>query len=113
MSSESVVYICSKELVKVKAIRNIIDNSLIHLKVSSLLPSNKGRSTVVHSLISSIGLMNPFFSNTKHLQVITPSKASYKDLSVYHSRDYLDTVLDRSPGAIQASNVAEFGLEDV
>lgn len=57
--------------------------------------------------------MSPFFSNTRRLQVITPSKASYKDLAVYHSRNYLDTVLDPSPGAIQASNVAEFGLEDV
>ena len=57
--------------------------------------------------------MNPIFSNSRRLQVITPSKASYKDLAVYHSRDYLDTVLDASPSANQASNVAEFGLEDV
>jgi hypothetical protein len=57
--------------------------------------------------------MSPSFSNTRRLQVITPSKASYKDLAVYHSRDYLDTVLDPSPGTNQASNVTEFGLEDV
>ena len=67
----------------------------------------------MHSLISSIGLMSPVFSNSRRLQVITPSKASYKDLAMYHSRDYLDTVLDLSPGTNQASNVTEFGLEDV
>ena len=60
-----------------------------------------------------MGLMSPIFSNSRRLQVITPSKASYKDLAVYHSRDYLDTVLDLSPSANQASNAAEFGLEDV
>ena len=57
--------------------------------------------------------MSPIFSNSRRLQVITPTKASYKDLAVYHSRDYLDTVLDSFPGANQASNVTEFGLEDV
>jgi histone deacetylase 8 len=57
--------------------------------------------------------MSPVFSNSRRLQVITPSKASYKDLAVYHSRDYLDTVLDPSPSANRASNVTEFGLEDV
>lgn len=60
-----------------------------------------------------MGLTSPIFSNSKRLQVVTPSKASYKDLAVYHSRDYLDTVLDPSSSAIQASNAAEFGLEDV
>src|SRR5271168_3814334 len=88
-------------------------NSLNHDKVSSLLPSNKGRSTVVHSLISSIGLMSPIFSNSRRLQLVTPLKASYKDLAVYHGRDYLDTVLSLPSSANQASNATEFGLEDV
>jgi histone deacetylase 8 len=57
--------------------------------------------------------MSPIYSNSRRLQVITPSKASYKDLAVYHSRDYIDALLDPSPGANQASNLAEFGLEDV
>jgi len=80
--------------------------------VSSLLPSNKGRSTIVHSLVCAIGLMNPTFSNSRRLQVVTPSKATYKDLAVYHSRDYLDTVLDPSPSPNQVPNASEFGLED-
>ena len=50
--------------------------------------------------------------------VVTPRKATYKDLSVYHTRDYLDAVLDTShPNKgiqIAKSDVArEFGLEDV
>ena len=57
--------------------------------------------------------MSPIFSNSRRLQVITPLKASYRDLAVYHTRDYLDTVLDPSPSANQASNATEFGLEDV
>lgn len=61
-----------------------------------------------------MGLMNPTFSKSRRLQVVTPLKASYKDLAVYHSRDHLDTVLDSSPSANQAStNTTEFGLEDV
>ena len=112
LMGDSVVYICSKELVKVNLFLKYF-SFLNYFKVSSLLPSNKGRSIVVHSLISSLGLMNPIFSNTRHLQLVTPSKASYNDLAVYHSRDYLDIVLDPSFSANQASNATEFGLEDV
>ena len=57
--------------------------------------------------------MNPTFSNSRRLQVITPSKATYEDLTVYHSRDYIDTVLDTSPRENRASNASEFGLENV
>jgi histone deacetylase 8 len=60
--------------------------------------------------------MSPIFSNSRRLQVITPLKASYKDLAVYHTRDYLDAVLDPSPlesPSAKKRNVTEFGLEDV
>jgi histone deacetylase 8 len=112
--TDNIVYICSKELVKVNFFCQLDGlSSELPFKVSSLLPSNKGRSTVVHSLTSALGLMNPGFSNTRRLQIVTPSKASYKDLAVYHTRDYLDTVLDLSFSSNQASNATEFGLEDV
>jgi histone deacetylase 8 len=46
---------------------------------------------------------------------VKPSKATRKDLSVYHSRDYLDFVLDPATEAAESVSEfnAEFGLEDV
>ncbi len=57
---------------------------------------------MVHSLAASLGL----FSQMKMIKHI---RASYKDLQVYHSRDYLDFVL--SPQGEITMN-AQLGLED-
>ena len=66
--------------------------------------------------------MNPNYSETRRLQVITPKRATYKDLAVYHTRDYLDAVLDSSKSKLDAHTAreqpqvvvnAEYGLEDV
>ncbi|PPQ90526.1 hypothetical protein CVT25_015816 [Psilocybe cyanescens] len=86
-------------------------------KISSLLPSNKNRSMIVHSLISSLGLMGLDASQTRRLQVVTPRKATYKDLAMYHTRDYLEVVLDAknsdaNPETRSLSVDAEFGLSD-
>ncbi|KIM48692.1 hypothetical protein M413DRAFT_59621 [Hebeloma cylindrosporum] len=54
-------------------------------------------------------------SQKRRLAVVTPRKASYKDLSVYHTRDYLDAILySGNPGKTEgeAEPNAEFGLED-
>lgn len=67
---------------------------------------------MVHSLISSTGLMSNEFSATKRIQVINPIKATYKELGLYHSRDYLDFVLDPTNSGSSEGNT-EFGLEDV
>lgn len=71
---------------------------------------------IVHSLVSALGLMNNNASENRRLQVVTPRKASYKDLAVYHTRDYLDAVLDvNNADEGQETEVeinAEFGLED-
>ncbi|KAH6909584.1 histone deacetylase complex protein [Coprinopsis sp. MPI-PUGE-AT-0042] len=63
-------------------------------KISSLLPSNKDRSFLVHSLIHSLGLLK---------------LPGVRDLAVYHSKDYLDFVLDK---ANEGKHNAEFGLQD-
>lgn len=72
---------------------------------------------IVHSLVSALGLMASEFSSARKLRVITPRKATYKDLAVYHTRDYLDFVLDPSKSdGVETDSVAadtEFGLEDV
>ena len=90
--------------------------TLVPNQISSLLPSNKKRSMVVHSLISSLGLMTSSPFQQRRLVVVTPRKASYKDLSVYHTRDYLDAILDTgnsSKNENESEPSAEFGLEDV
>lgn len=94
--------------------------ALIYAKVSSLLPSNKQRSVVVHSLVKAFELMNDQCDGgtpyRRRLQIVTPQKANYSDLAVYHSRDYLDIVLDPTLTG-DARSVAlennEYGLEDV
>jgi histone deacetylase 8 len=72
---------------------------------------------IVHSLISSLGLMTSSPSAKRRLVVVTPRKASYKDLSVYHTRDYLDAILDTGNPVGKKESEAEpnheFGLEDV
>ncbi|KAJ3517504.1 hypothetical protein NLJ89_g442 [Agrocybe chaxingu] len=103
MATELVVYIGSQELAK----------------ISSLLPSNPKRSTIVHSLVNALGLMGPRYSNSRRLQVVTPRRATHKDLAVYHTRDYLAVVLDPSNatapdgGEKENSVNSEFGLEDL
>jgi histone deacetylase 8 len=83
------------------------------MQISSLLPSNKRRSILTHSLISSLGLLSS--ESNKRIRVVKPARATHKDLSVYHSRDYLDFVLNPATATTEAVlnfNV-EFGLEDV
>lgn len=93
----------------------------IVLQVSSLLPSNRNRSLLVHSLISAFRLTSIEHSNGQmRLQVLKPTQASDKDLYVYHSRDYIDYVLDAANSGrsdtladSELEVTAEFGLEDV
>ncbi|KAG6840696.1 hypothetical protein C0991_004999 [Blastosporella zonata] len=78
----------------------IVSSELI--AASSQLPSNKQRSSAVHSLIHALGL-------SKRVKVIRPVLASYKDLATYHTREYLDAVLapQKSPSALEDT----FGLD--
>jgi histone deacetylase 8 len=61
--------------------------------------------------------MNPDFSKSTRLQVVTPQRASFRDLAVYHTRDYLEIVLNKNNGnEDREANITidnEFGLEDV
>jgi histone deacetylase 8 len=72
---------------------------------------------IVHALVSAMGLMSPEFSNTRRIQVVNPGRATYKDLTIYHSRDYLDFVLDPKNSMRELSTNSDrtnkFGLEDV
>ncbi|KAH0581409.1 hypothetical protein H2248_012491 [Termitomyces sp. 'cryptogamus'] len=82
-----------------RAVAYVVSSELI--AASSQLPSNKNRSSTVHSLIHAFGL-------SKRVKVLRPHRASYKDLCVYHTREYLDAVL--SPQSSTDINEA-FGLD--
>ncbi|KAG5642242.1 hypothetical protein DXG03_003367 [Asterophora parasitica] len=75
------------------------------IAASSQLPSNKGRSTAVHTLIHAYGL-------SKHVKVVRPVKASYKELAAYHTREYLDAVLDSKRGASPGLRGGDNGEEE-
>ncbi|EAU81472.2 histone deacetylase 8 [Coprinopsis cinerea okayama7 len=66
------------------------------------------RSLIVHSLIHALGLFNPSPGRAR-IQVITPRRASYKDLSTFHSKEYLDYILDKDNDGVTNP---EFGLQD-
>jgi len=53
-------------------------------------------------------------ASRKPLQVVTPRRATRKELAVYHTEDYLDTVLTPMDDvSISMAVDADFGLEDV
>lgn len=77
---------------------------------------------MVHALVKAYDLPSLCsFEGVKFLQILRPTRATARDLSVYHSCDYLDYVLDakNSLGHLSTSSprasdtVAELGLEDV
>ncbi|KAF7291897.1 Hist-deacetyl domain-containing protein [Mycena indigotica] len=89
--------------------------SLELMKVSSLLPSNPQRSAVVHTLARSLGLYARDFSSKRALVLVPPQKAEPADLIIYHTREYLDFVLDPDNAEQNSHNAAaktEYGLEE-
>ncbi|KAF9917604.1 Histone deacetylase 8 [Lobosporangium transversale] len=53
--------------------------------LASLLPSNIDRSITVHALIDAYGLLNH-----PDITIVSPQKATLKELCRYHSRDYIE-----------------------
>ncbi|KAI9234455.1 MAG: histone deacetylase 8-like protein [Podila humilis] len=56
-----------------------------YVELASLLPSNIDRSKRVHALVEAYGLLK-----LRDLCVVSPRKASVKELCRYHSRDFID-----------------------
>ncbi|KAH8100349.1 histone deacetylase 8 [Cristinia sonorae] len=98
---------------RTKCVAYVVSNELA--KTSSLLPSNINRSLLVHSLVKAFGLFSPKPGSRTQLRPLRPIPATMSDLAVYHTRDYLDFVLD-GKNAVKAApgtpSRAEFGLED-
>ncbi|PCH45034.1 histone deacetylase 8 [Wolfiporia cocos MD-104 SS10] len=101
MSSRRVVYVVSNELVK----------------YASLLPSNRNRSLIVHSLVKAFGLLGDLQDDGQGacVRVIRPYPAGARDLTAYHSRDYVEFLLNpetTSSLLANSSGHAEYGLEE-
>ncbi|KAF8839677.1 arginase deacetylase [Paxillus ammoniavirescens] len=93
----SVAYVVSEELAK----------------ASSLLPSNKHRSLLVHSLVSALGVLSLVtLDHQKCFKVLRPRRATQRDLLSYHTRDYLEYTLDPSSNYGDQAQISKFGLED-
>ncbi|KAH9939186.1 histone deacetylase 8 [Amylocystis lapponica] len=96
-----------------KRVCYVVSNELV--KVSSLLPSNKNRSFLVHSLVKSFGILGHIDENAR-LQVLRPLRAEQRDLLSYHTRDYIDFVLDseKTSPLSEGSSLqhVEYGIEE-
>lgn len=114
-----VAYIVSNDLVKVCRTHTPLPCILyvcsILSQISSLLPSNKSRSILVHSLVKSYGLLASPDDAPCRVRVIPPVLASMDALAMYHSREYLEFILDpRNCSAdAMAADLERFGIEEV
>jgi len=88
-----------------KRVAYVVSDALV--KVSSLLPSNTGRSFLVHSLASALGFFNQSHPYT-NIRVFRPFPASRSDLCLYHDADYVDALLSGK----EPDDPPLFGLED-
>ncbi|KAJ7033208.1 hypothetical protein C8F04DRAFT_1105541 [Mycena alexandri] len=87
--------------------------SLELMKVSSLLPSNKNRSALVHTLARSLGLFSRNFSSMRTIALVPPQSAGFAELNTYHTKDYLDFVLEpQNVTSGDDGTKTELGLED-
>ena len=73
---------------------------------------------VVHGLVKSLGLLDPDPAFERVIQTCSPRKATRQDLAVYHSKAYLDFILDSAQRGEQRDSEyetlkAEFGMEEV
>ncbi|KAF8324344.1 histone deacetylase complex protein [Cantharellus anzutake] len=97
-----------------KVVAYVVTEALV--KASSLLPSNKGRSFLVHTLASALG----FFDKSRgysNILVFRPSPASRSDLCLYHDTDYMILIFTlANQEALLSSrapnDASSFGLED-
>ncbi|KAI0684298.1 histone deacetylase complex protein [Cytidiella melzeri] len=99
----------------------VVSNDLA--KISSLLPSNINRSLLVHSLVKQYGLLNLVnpWSSEAFVRIICPTPATPEDLTTYHTRRYIEFVLNaqnfsRSSSANSSGSsndlYAEYGIEE-
>ncbi|KAJ7138492.1 histone deacetylase complex protein [Mycena crocata] len=87
--------------------------SLDLMKFSSLLPSNKNRSALVHTLARSLGLFSRDFSPARVIALVPPQSAGFEELNSYHTKEYLDFILDpKNVASGDEVTKIDLGLED-
>lgn len=68
---------------------------------------------MVHSLIKALGLLTTTVTaHTTRIQPMGPIPATLRELSSYHTRDYLEFILNPQHLSGSSTNT-EFGLEEV
>ncbi|KAF9931837.1 Histone deacetylase 8 [Mortierella alpina] len=75
--------------------------------LASLLPSNIDRSKKVHALIEAYGLLR-----LRDLTIVSPRRATVKELCRYHSRDYIDFLRSVEEEALSSEEAEEDLGED-
>ncbi|KAI8597886.1 hypothetical protein EDD21DRAFT_396391 [Dissophora ornata] len=73
-----------------------------YTNIASLLPSNIDRSKKVHALIAAYGLLC-----LPELTIVSPRRATTKELCRYHSRDYVDFLR-----RVEDTNTSDLDEED-
>lgn len=69
---------------------------------------------MVHNLAKAFGLLSPRQDTSTQIRLLRPTPATVNDLAIYHTRDYLEFVLNsRNAAKREDSTQAEFGLEEV
>ncbi|KAI0646127.1 histone deacetylase complex protein [Trametes meyenii] len=91
-----------------------VSNELV--KLSSLLPSNRNRSLLVHTLIKAFGLLSPpddSASGNSALRPLRPIPADVRELVAYHDKDFVQYILrDAAKDPITNEAHSEYGLEE-
>ena len=113
--NRSVAYVVNRDLIKVRHLSvSKVNLPFIFLyQTSSLLPSNRNRSTLVHSLVSSLGLLSPTGGEANSLRVLQPRTASAAELTNYHDSDFVEFILSKDACQQDLEHYSRFGIEDV
>lgn len=65
-------------------------------QAASLLPSNRARSSIVHSLANALGFFRPDI--LPNLRALKPSPASASDICAFHDSEYIGRFLGINSG---------------
>ncbi|KAI0674128.1 histone deacetylase complex protein [Trametes maxima] len=90
-----------------------VSNELV--KLSSLLPSNRNRSLLVHTLVKAFGLLSPSNDGDNlrcTLQPLRPIPADVRELATYHDKDFVQYLLQDAMKSPTNESCSEYGLEE-
>ena len=77
-----------------------------------MLPSNKNRSLLVHTLVKEFGLLSQDVLGGRRIQAVQPTPANVRELTTYHDRAFIELLLSEKGGTV-GDGGEEYGLEEV